>query len=97
MPLVLSGFDWDEANKDKNEKKHGVAGIECEEIFFNQPLIVTAARSSGHEERFSALGRTHGKRLLSVIFTMRNGRVRVISARPMSRKERILYEKEDTA
>jgi uncharacterized DUF497 family protein len=95
MPLGLKGFEWDDGNRDKNEKKHGVTNLECEEIFFNKPLIVAKdPRHSGQERRFKALGRTHGKRLLFLSFTVRNHRIRVISARPMSRKERVLYEKE---
>ena len=39
------------------------------------------------------LGRTNDERLLSVIFTIRHDRIRVISARPMSRKERAHYVK----
>ncbi|MBI4238311.1 MAG: BrnT family toxin [Deltaproteobacteria bacterium] len=90
----LKGFDWDVGNRTKNEKKHGVTSIECEEIFFNRPLIMAKAQLVAREERFAALGRTHGGRLLFVVLTIRKDRIRVISARPMSRKERKLYEKE---
>jgi len=37
--LKCTGFEWDEGNKDKNWIKHKVSNSECEEIFFNQPLI----------------------------------------------------------
>lgn len=93
----ILGFDWDAANRDKNEQRHGVAYIECEEVFFNKPLIVVHdERHSQHEARYFALGKTHERRLLSVVFTVRHRKIRVVSARPMSRKERLLYEKEDT-
>lgn len=93
----ILGFEWDRGNRDKNEAKHGVASVECEEIFFNKPLIVVADEDHSHmEERYFALGKTHGKRLLSIVFTMRVNKIRVISARPMSRKERRIYEKEGT-
>ena len=92
----LKGFEWDSGNSDKNEEKHGVTNLECEEIFFNQPLIVARdPRHSAGEERHTALGRTLGKRLLFVAFTMRAGKIRVISARPMSRKERKTYEEKN--
>lgn len=89
------GFEWDRGNRDKNEQKHGVAFVECEEIFFNRPLIVSEDGSHSQTEvRYFALGKTHGKRLLALVFTVRNHHIRVISARPMSRKERKIYEKE---
>lgn len=91
----IKGFEWDRGNSRKNEIKHGVTDREAEEIFFNQPILI--ARDIIHstlEERFSALGITYSRRLLNVVFTFRNNRIRVISARPMSRKERMVYEKE---
>jgi uncharacterized DUF497 family protein len=92
----ILGFDWDRGNQEKNEQKHGVASVECEEVFFNEPLIIKDAPLSQVETQYFALGKTHGKRLLSLAFAIRRNRVRVISARPMSRKERKIYEKEDT-
>jgi uncharacterized DUF497 family protein len=41
-----------------------------------------------NEPRYNAFGRTNGSKRLFISFTIRNGRIRVISARPMSRKER---------
>ena len=35
-----TGFEWDEGNITKNWDKHDVAMVECEQIFFNKPLIV---------------------------------------------------------
>ena len=89
------GFDWDAGNARKSEEKHGVSQAEAEQVFFNQPLVVQAdARHSSHEPRFHALGITDGRRRLHITFTLRdNGRkIRVISARPMSRKERRIYD-----
>lgn len=91
----VRGFNWDHGNSGKNEKKHGVTDRESEEIFFNQPLIVARSQKEDAEIRYAALGKTYGSRLLTVVFTVRSGKIRVISARPMSRKERELYEKED--
>ena len=44
------------------------------------------------EERLCIVGPTESGRMLSVVFTLRDGRVRPISGRPASRKERALYE-----
>jgi len=91
----IKGFEWDEGNSAKNEAKHGVTDRESEEIFFNTPRVVALSSKAGKESRYVALGRTYGSRLLTVVFTVRAGRIRVISARPMSRNERRVYEKED--
>src|SRR5579863_6872771 len=91
------GFQWDRGNIDKNFHKHQVTPSESEQIFFNQPLIITG--DSGHsqrEQRFYALGRTDAERLLFVSFTVRKKLIRVISSRTMSRQERRVYEKENS-
>ena len=87
------GFDWDDGNKDKNWESHQVTSSECEEVFFNQPLIVGG--DEGHsvrETRYYALGQTFAGRQLFVVFTIRKNLIRVISARDMSRKERKIYQ-----
>jgi uncharacterized DUF497 family protein len=92
-PLDFEGFDWDSGNIAKNDK-HGVEPEEAEEIFFNEPLLVHEdEKHSGSEKRRRALGRT-AKRQLLVVFTVRGKLIRVISARPMNRRERAIYEKE---
>jgi len=93
----LSGctsFEWDEGNATKNWERHKVNQAECEEIFFLEPLLVHVDRAhSGAEARYFALGQTATTRKLFVVFTLRGERIRVISARPMSRRERRVYER----
>jgi uncharacterized DUF497 family protein len=93
----IEGFDWDEGNSRKSTDKHGISQAEAEQIFFHDPLLVVEdPRHSEREGRFHALGRTEAGRLLHVTFTLRRGTtlIRVISARPMQRKERFRYEQE---
>lgn len=93
----IEGFDWDQGNSRKSTDKHGVSQAEAEQIFFNDPLLVVDdPRHSEREARFHALGRTDAGRLLHVTFTLRqyDTLIRVISARPMHRKERVRYEQE---
>ena len=88
-----TGFDWDAGNSDKNWKRHRVSDSECEEVFFNQPLVVR--QDQGHsqgEVRFYALGQTDRSRGLFVVFTMRRRLLRVISARDMNHNERRIYQ-----
>ena len=88
----LAGFDWDAGNRDKNWVKHKVTLSECEQAFFNQPLLLLEAPAhSAKEARTLLLGRTDAERLLAVIFTVRGAKIRVISARDMHKKERELY------
>ena len=88
------GFEWDDGNQDKNWQKHRVADAECEQVFFNQPLIVLEdVEHSRSEPRFYALGQTDAGRLLFV-FTIRGEHVRVISARDMTRRESRRYQRE---
>ena len=92
---LILGFAWDDGNRRKSHDKHDVSQSEAEEIFFNQPLLIVGdARHSIAEQRFHALGRTNGTRALHITFTLRDqGQlIRVISARPMHRKERKFYE-----
>ena len=66
---------------------------EAQELLLNDPLCQGDPRHSDDEQRYVALGTTSEGRRLFVSFTIRRNRVRVISARPMSRKERAVYEK----
>lgn len=92
----VTGFDWDEANMRKNWEKHEVSPFECEQFFFNRPLVVHASEGSNRkEERYYALGKTNDSRRLFVVFTMRGENIRVISARPMSRFERKVYSEHE--
>lgn len=98
-PLAsLEGCDWDEANIRKNWDKHGVRDTECEELFANRPLVVVRDdRHSLTEQRYAALGRTATGRRLYVVFTIRAGRIRVVSARDMSRAERREFNRAEEA
>ena len=89
------GFEWDDGNIKKNWLKHKVSPAECEQIFFNRPLVIQDDTKHSEEEiRLYALGRTDAKRNLFIAFTVRKNRIRVISARDMSRKEREIYSNE---
>lgn len=90
----IVGFDWDDGNIKKNQIKHGVSIIECEEIFFNKSLLVFLDKKhSKVEARIYVLGKTNLNRRLFIVFVIRNNKIRVISARSMSRKERKIYER----
>lgn len=92
FPAVV-GFDWDDGNRDKNLLKHKVSNGECEQAFFNEPLIIMPdTKHSQKERRYAAFGLTDENKKLTIIFTVRGNLIRVISARRMNGKERRFYE-----
>jgi len=87
-------FEWDTGNRTKSKSKHDVETAESEEIFSDEnkvPLGIQIEPPTS-EPRFGLLGRTGLGRRLHVVFTIREGKVRIIASRPMHRKERALYE-----
>lgn len=95
---LCTGFDWDAGNATKNWELHRVTRGECEQPFFNRPILVTVdEKHSPEESRYAALGQTSAGRRLSIVFAIRGTLVRVISARDMSRRERKVYERAQKA
>lgn len=88
----IDEFDWDEGNVPKILRRHEVDPKECEEVFLNGSMIRPDIKHSVTEQRFIAFGHTNNDRKLMIVFTVRNRKIRVISARPMDRKERHWYE-----
>ncbi len=85
-------FEWDKGNIGKN-KKHGVNDKEAEEIFFDEGKVIFKDKlHSKQEERLIILGKTKKDRLLYIVFTQRSGKIRIISARDINKKEVHLYE-----
>jgi len=94
----VSGFDWDEGNREKCEK-HGLSHKEIEYFFQQKEVYVTPdPKHSDEDERFLAIGRSIKHKPMFVVFTLRdvNGArlIRPISARYMHEKEAKRYEEE---
>ena len=90
MPLE---FEWDPKKAAANVAKHGVTFEEAATVFAD-PLgrIVPDPRHSTEEERYVLLGLSHQRHLLVVMYVDRGGRIRIISARRATRRERRNYE-----
>jgi uncharacterized DUF497 family protein len=86
-------FEWDPRKAAANRAKHKVS---CEEAatVFGDPLgvIVADPRHSSAEQRFVLLGLSQVRRLLAVMYAERSGAIRIVSARPATRRERSNYE-----
>lgn len=87
------GFDWDTGNVTKNTVAHQISCEESEQVFINRPLFfIDDHKHSQKELRMKAFGQTDEGKLLTISFTMREKKIRVISARDMDKRERIVYE-----
>jgi hypothetical protein len=93
--MATIAFDWDQWNIQKNETKHGGSRLEAESAFYDTRyrLFEDRTHSKAAERRYVLYGRSLEGRVLMVGFTVRGRRVRVITARAASRKERQIYEK----
>jgi uncharacterized protein len=79
-------FEWDEAKNEENRRKHGFDFAYAIRIF-DGPVRRLASRRRHEERRMIATGQVEG-RFISVVYTRRDGRYRIISARPARRNER---------
>jgi len=85
-------FDWDDANIG-HIAAHGLAPEQVEDALLDSGRIGATAYSVGDERRWAAVGATQAGRVLFVVFTLRSGAVRVITAREAGRAERRRYRR----
>lgn len=86
-------FEWDEAKASINERKHGVSFREAATVFGDQLAITFSDPDhSEYEQRFLTFGLSRLNRLLVVAYTERGIKTRIVSARPMTKHERVIYE-----
>jgi uncharacterized protein len=91
--IFKNEFEWDEEKAAINFQKHGVSFEEAATIFRDFGLITRDDEfHSKAEPRELATGYSFTERLLTVIFTERSGRTRIISARESTSSERKIYE-----
>ena len=89
-------FEWDTKKARLNVKKHGISFDEASTAF-RDPLSQTIddPLHSKDEERFVLIGRSIQGRLLVIVHTERGDRIRIISARLATKKERFRYEENE--
>lgn len=86
-------FEWDEEKAEINLKKHGVSFTEAETVWDDYFYVdIYDDEHSVEEDRFLIIGESSENRLLIVSYTERENRVRIISARELTPKERRDYE-----
>ncbi len=88
-------FEWDPRKAATNLRKHGISFTEAGTVFGDELAItVPDPDHSDEEDRFITIGWSNRRRLLMVSHTDRGGRIRIISARELTRNERKVYEEE---
>ncbi|WP_417483090.1 BrnT family toxin [Maricaulis sp.] len=83
-------FAWDEAKDKANRRKHGF-GFDLAVRAFKGQCLTLPARNVGGEARSLTIGRIEDLLVIAVVHTDRQGRTRLISARPASRREREIF------
>ncbi len=85
-------FEWDKGNQSKSLEKHGITAEESEQVFFRPYVLKPDGSHSAKENRFNLIGKTDSGKILFMSFTVRNNKIRIISARRADKKERKIYE-----
>jgi uncharacterized DUF497 family protein len=86
-------FEWDENKRRRNLERHGVDFADILPLFGQEAIIFEDDRKDYGERRYILLGELHGQ-FFQVAFTVRETRVRLISARRGNQRERRIYEQE---
>ncbi|MEW6028675.1 MAG: BrnT family toxin [Chloroflexota bacterium] len=88
-------FEWDEEKADMNFKKHHIRFEEAKSVF-GDPFAITIddPDHSENEERFVDIGTSASGRILTIIYTEREGRIRLISCRKATPNEQRQYEQQ---
>ncbi len=88
-------FEWDPKKAKYNLRKHGVSFEEASSVFNDLVAVVYEDPDhSADEKRFLIIGTSVQNRLLNIAFADRGQRIRIITARLVTKMERKLYEKE---
>ncbi len=78
-------FEWDESKNLVNISKHGLSFDQAKEIFAYDHTIIPSIYSE--EKRYIAIGKLQGIVFIAIIYTLRKGTIRIISARRAKKKE----------
>lgn len=86
-------YQWDRNKATSNLRKHGIDFADAVSVF-SDDLAITITDERFEEERFVTVGMDAFGRILVVVYTLREDQIRLISARPATRRERRQYEEE---
>jgi uncharacterized DUF497 family protein len=83
-------FDWDDANI-RHLRRHRISPLEFEQVLLNGPLDLDY-QTEGGEDQFKSLGLTDRGRAVVAVWTIRDFRIRAVTAYPATRQMRLLYQ-----
>lgn len=84
--------EWDPNKADINLQKHGISFSDAEAVFYDPNALSFEDTTAKDERRFISIGMDSFWHLLVIVYTERNGRTRLISARSATRAEKRNYE-----
>ena len=86
-------YQWNPEKAASNLRKHGVDFADAVGIFEDEWALTIREEYVEGEQRFATLGTDFLERVLVVVYTYRGGKIRLISARVATKKERKAYER----
>ena len=94
LDRIVFYFDWDSGNDSKNLIKHKIDTSEAEEVFYDIGIAPLGIQTQppANEIRLAVVGKTYADKMLFINFTIRDSKIRVISARPANKLEKDIYE-----
>ncbi|MDD3266841.1 MAG: BrnT family toxin [Burkholderiales bacterium] len=84
-------FEWDENKNQSNAVKHGVSFELAKYVFVDKDKIIKPNRMVQNEQRLQIIGEIDGVVVIMLVFTPRNQKIRIISARRANKKEKVAY------
>jgi hypothetical protein len=84
-------FEWDDNKNNTNQQKHGISFEEATEIFHYSMHESVDPRSGYGETRYIGIGRNNQLVFITLVYTEREERIRIISARKATKQEQRLY------
>lgn len=87
-------FEWDQEKNERNIQRHGISFDEAKTVFRDSHSVtIYDTAHSQDEERFIDIGLSEDRRLLVVVYTERETKIRIISCRKAEPVERREYER----
>jgi uncharacterized DUF497 family protein len=83
----MSNFEWDENKNRSNQQKFGIPFEEAKDVFDDDNAVAYPGHNKDGENRFLLVGKTLGRFIIGVVFTMRKQIYRIISARQARNEE----------
>lgn len=88
--MIAAGIEFDPDKAAANLRKHGVSFADAATVL-NDPEALIAEDDSESEARYLAVGMDASGRVLTVVYTLRGERIRLISARRATAREKAAY------